>query len=156
MERREVHQVFFDSGAFGGLQNFRYGGKSPVVDQETESIEPNESLADMEMPIHAATELFLAIVHMKSQYPLNTDEAVEFPNRFGVSLLRPDFVAGRKQMTRVQADARPIRISYFLKDGRQVLEPVPQATPLAGGVFQKDFNRRSDQFQRARERLGDS
>ncbi len=67
LESREVHQVLRNARAFWGLQNFGFDGKSLVIDQETESIESDESLADMEMPIHAAAELFFAVVHVKSQ-----------------------------------------------------------------------------------------
>ena len=68
---------------------------------------------------------------------IDADEAIELLERVAVAGVSRDVVAGRDEMTRIQAHADTFRSAQMLDDRCEVLEPMPQATSLARRVLQQ-------------------
>ena len=86
-------------------------------------------------------EPLLRIVDVKGLELFETDDPVEFVESPPVPFFGGDVVAGGEDMAGVEADGKTVGEGGAVDDGLQVLEPVADIGPLAGGGFQEDFSR---------------
>ena len=63
-----------------GLDQHRQTGKSRVVEQPAERLEPEAAVADVLVPIDAAAARPLRVVGVKDAQPIESDEAIEGSN----------------------------------------------------------------------------
>src|SRR3954469_13175125 len=75
---------------------------------------------------------------MKGDDLFQADEAVDFPQRRVPSLRRADVVSRGEQVTRVDAHREAFRLLRAIVDGSEMLDAIPKATPLTGGIFERD------------------
>jgi hypothetical protein len=152
----EVHEVFLYAGAFGSLEYFGNGQESPVAEQKTESVEPDASLADMEVTIHAAAQILFAVIDVKSLYLPDADQSVEFAHRPCVCFLGADIVSCRKQVARIETHTGAIRIPRFFQERRKVFKSMAKTAPLSGSILQQELDGWASQLQRMPQGPGNS
>src|SRR5437879_4373859 len=110
----------------------------------------------MGMTIDSGAKVRFRIVQVKGQNLVKPNKSFEssdsgIPSPFG------SYVEARgEEMSSVQADSKPLRTSYRVEYCREMLGFVPEAAPLARGVFQRDphagpFCRRKDVIQARRD-----
>ncbi len=105
----------------------------------------------MGVPVDAAAKAFQAIVRVNDRDALDAEKAIKLAQGLPVRLLGADIVAGRKCMTRVQADTDPFRLPDAFEDCGQMFETMSEARPLAGSIFEQNSYRRANLVQSAVE-----
>jgi len=138
IQYRDVLPVEAGAGAFGSFEDFGYGEKAFVVDKAAECIEPDVPLAYVEMAVHAAAQLLLAVVDVKCPDFLNADKAIEFPQRPIVTFPGPHIISRRERVARVQAHTDTVRVSDSFQYCGQLFKSPAEAASLARRVFQQD------------------
>jgi hypothetical protein len=97
-------------GPFWRFEEHRHAAKPRIVDDSAEPVEPDVPLADVLVPVDAARERTLRVVHVPDAQALEPDDALELRDGGIVAFLRRDVVAGREQMARVETHAEPLVI----------------------------------------------
>ncbi len=112
------------------------GSVSFGVDKQSKWLDSKAAAADMLVAVHAAAKRLLAIVEMKDFDALMANQPVEFAHRRLILLLRRERVPRGKYVTRIQADADPLRVGHKRKNLCQVLKAMTERTALTRGGFQ--------------------
>src|SRR5688572_28733851 len=145
-ERRQVLHVegILDDRAgaggpclLGGLDQQRPVLESRIVQQATEGFETEAAFPDVLVPIDAAAARLLGVVAVKHLHAIESDQPVERGERAPVSLFADDVVARGDQVAGVETDADSWRAVEMPEDRGEVLEPVTDGPPLAGGMFEQ-------------------
>src|SRR5215472_13069898 len=83
---------------------------------------PDLPIPNMLVPVHSSAERHLRIIHMKHRYSLKSDRPINRQNRLRQPRFALDVIAGRKQMSRIQA--RPdMQTPQVVHQGPHFLEP---------------------------------
>ena len=90
------------------------------------------------MTVDPAAARLQAVVEMPHTYPPHPDCPFQVRNQFSIPLNRGNGVARRKEMTRIQANSQPLWRGHSLNNPLQMLQFVPQTTPLPGRRLQVD------------------
>jgi hypothetical protein len=109
-----------------------------VVDDSAERVETEAPLPDMLVAIDAAAERFLRVVQVKHLQAIESHQTSELFECRRVAFGRTDVIAGRDQVTRVQADADAAMVVHLGDDHRELLERRAERGALTGRVLQQD------------------
>src|SRR5262249_44122401 len=104
-EHGEVAQIGSGLRLFGRFQNLWNAGKAPVVQQQAERREAEQSPADVLVAIEARAERRLRVVQMEGEHPAATDRRLALRHGAAIARRRAEIVSGHEQMTGVEADA---------------------------------------------------
>src|SRR4051812_18657456 len=121
VERVDLDRSFGFALRLRGLEEHRRLPEPPVVDEAAERLEADVPFADVRVPIDAAAERLLRIVHMEGAQPGEPDCTTEPLERRGVAFRGGQVVPGREQMTGIEADAEPAVAAHQLDDRRELL-----------------------------------
>ncbi len=94
------------------------------------------ALTDPRMAIDPASPLTTAVVEMPDPDPIHTDRPVEIMHRPIVIILGRERIACRENMAGIDANPKALRGFDLREDRAEVLEPVPETSPLPRRRFQ--------------------
>src|SRR4051812_37097427 len=114
--------------------------ESRIVQQPSERLDSQTSLANVFVPINPTAARLLGVVQVKHLQPIEANDAIEFGEGLGVAFLGAQIVSGSQQVARIQAHANARRSVHVTKDRRQVLETMAQVCALSRGVFEDYFH----------------
>ena len=123
---------------FRGFENHRHAGEARVRDDPPERFETDPAKADSRVPIHPASPRFDAVVEVQDPDPAQPDGPVERLDGGIVTCVVVQGIARRENMAGIDANSQPLGLGNCIKDDLQMLESVPQATPLPRGGLQVD------------------
>ena len=130
--------------------------KAPVVHQAPETLESDETPANVRVPIDAGAELSFAVIDMKGTYSLDTHKpGPNSPTVFRYSSSVRISNPAANKMACVEANPHAIAFADAIQNESQLLEVVPQRGPLAGSVLEEDSDLRFDHAEHAVEGIGD-
>jgi len=118
------------------FQHHRHIGKARIVDDQTESVQPNVTLADVFVAVFAAAQIELAVVEVETFELFQADIFVESLHHDGVILSVAEIIAGSQHMAGIEADANPIRLGASFTNGAELLEAVAQV--FANAIARKE------------------
>ena len=121
--------------ALGSFDDLRDACKPGVGHQRTETLLADEPLTDMIVPVDPGAKFFLRIIDVHGKNAVKADNGVEFLHRLFPSFFGMNSVTGRKQMARIKAYRHAFVLRHQVHNAPEVLKPVADCAPLAGGRF---------------------
>src|SRR5262249_39355118 len=118
----EIAQVGGGLGLLGRLQHFGPPREAPVVEQEPDRCQTERAAADVLVAIEARAERRLGIVEVKRKHALESHGGLALCHRAAVAGLGADVVAGREEMTGVEAHAQTLGPGGTLEQGAELAE----------------------------------
>src|SRR5574337_1245592 len=97
------------------FDNHRNPAQARIGDQAAKRREADRPLADVLMTVHTAPQFPLAVIEVNDLERGDAHNLVEQIQHRMMGVRRPDIVAGREQMTGIQADAGPLRESHLIQ-----------------------------------------
>ena len=142
MQRGEIQgvEILSVAGALGRFEIHREFCEAAIVQEISEGVDAEVSLADVLVAIDSGGEGLFAIVQMKRAQMVQTDDAIELLERLGEFAFRAERVAGGEEMAGVEANSQSRGILGAFEQFREVFEAMAQAGPLPRGRFEPDLD----------------
>jgi len=124
-----------------GLDHHRDFGEPRVLEEAGEGVEADLPVADVGVAVAPRVEGAQRVVEVQAAQGREADPLLDLRQHLLVALRLVEGVAGGEGVAGVETDPHPPGLGHPVADGRQVLQPVAQAGPLARRVLQQNAGR---------------